>query len=257
VLASFSVERVVDPTQVQSTVAPVIPASVATGVQNKVLEIHETMTFDSQSQVLTLNLFPMQAGSTIPTPPGGVGPGTVFSTMALKVDKIYTTCKPNTAVMFVGSIAANSSVYPFGNIAGAAAAVIAGLTNDNPPLIKNVVELEAGIAAIYTPAGAGTVTFSTSPVVPPGTSNGPMIVVNAPAVTAIPIVTLDASATTSPNMPLTFQWTVVAGAADIANSKAATATGYILGSAGSYTFRVTVTDSKGNISTKDVVVQSL
>src|ERR1043166_8816082 len=64
-LSSCSVERVVDPAQVLSTITPSIPASVSIGVQNKVLEIHETMTFDSQSQVLTLNLFPMQVGSPI------------------------------------------------------------------------------------------------------------------------------------------------------------------------------------------------
>src|SRR4051794_21895092 len=49
-LFSFAVERVLDPAQILSTIPPVIPAAVATGVQNKVLEIHETMTFDSQNQ---------------------------------------------------------------------------------------------------------------------------------------------------------------------------------------------------------------
>jgi hypothetical protein len=58
-------------------------------------------------------------------------------------------------------------------------------------------------------------------------------------------------------MPLTFQWTVVAGAADIANAKSAKAIGYIQGGAGLYTFRVTVTDSQGNVATKDVAFQFL
>jgi hypothetical protein len=254
-LLFFSVERVVDPTQVLSTVTPLIPASVATGVQNKVLEIHETITFNNP--VLTLNLFPMQAGSPIPTPPHGVIPGTVFSTMAVNVDKVYTTCTPNTSVMFVGTVAADATVYPFGNRTGAPAAVFVGLTNDNPPLIKNVVELEAGIAVSYSPTGAGSILFLSAPVVPPGTNNGPGIVVNVPQLTTLPVVTLDASATTSANPPLTFHWTVVAGAADIANASSAKATGYILGSAGSYTFRVMVTDSKGNVMTKDVTIQYL
>jgi hypothetical protein len=256
-LASYAVERVLDPAQVLSTITPIIPASVAVGVQNKVLEIHEAMVFDSQSQVLTLNLFPMQTGSPIPTPPGGVVPGTVFSTLALKVDFIKTTCTPNTAVMFVGSIAANSTVYPFGNVAGTPAVVLAGLTNDNPPMIKNVVEVQGGIAVLYSPTGAGTITFTAGPVTPPTTSSGPNIVLKVPDLTTIPTVDLDASATTSSNLPLTFHWTVVAGAADIANPTSAKALGYILGSVGTYTFRVTVTDSKGNVSTKDVNVQYL
>jgi hypothetical protein len=215
------------------------------------------MTFDSQSQVLTLNLFPMQTGSPIPTPPGGVVPGTVFSTLALKVDTIKTTCTPNTSVMFIGSIAANSSVYPFGNVAGAPAVVFAALTSDNPPMINNVVELQGGIAVLYSPTGAGTITFTTSPVTPPTTSGGPNVVVNAPPLTTLPSVDLDASASTGSNLPLTFHWTVIAGAADIANPTSAKATGYLLGSIGIYTFRVTVTDSKGNVSTKDVSVQYL
>jgi hypothetical protein len=197
----------------------------------------------------------MQTGSPLPTPPNGVIPGTVFSTMAVNVDKVYTTCTPSTSVMFVGTVTADATVYPFGSRVGAAAAVFVGLTNDSPPLIKNVVEVEAGIAASYSPTGAGSILFLSAPVVPPGTTNGPNIVVNAPQLTTLTAVTLDASATTSANPPLTFHWTVVAGAADIANANSATATGYILGSAGSYTFRVTVTDSKGNVMTKDVIVQ--
>jgi hypothetical protein len=257
-LASFAVERVIDPTQVLSTVAPTIPASVATGVQNKVLEIHETMAYDSQRQLVTLNLFPMQTGSPVPTPSGGVLPGSVFSTLAMKVDTINTTCTPNLSVMFVGSIAANSSVSSFGNISGAPAMIFVSLTNDNPPAVKNVVELQGGFAVIYSPTGGGTVTFTLTPVTPPGsTGSGPTVAITANSLTTISTVDLDASGTTGSNMPLTFHWTVVAGAADIAGASSAKAKGYLLGGVGTYTFRVTVTDSKGVVSTKDVTFNYL
>jgi hypothetical protein len=115
----------------------------------------------------------------------------------------------------------------------------------------NVVEFSA--------AGAGTITFTSSSVTPPGTTGGgPSIVITAPnSPTTYRIVDLDASKTTGSNPPLTYQWTVVAGAADIANGTAAHATGYIQGGAGTYTFRVTVTDAAKNVKTQDVSIQFL
>jgi hypothetical protein len=159
--------------------------------------------------------------------------------------------------MFVGTVATNTPASPFGDVTGAASAVSVGLTNDNPPKITNVVVLQGGTSVEYSAAGAGTINFATSPATPPPSSAGPSIVLNVLDLTGLPYVTLDASATTSGNLPLTFQWTVVSGAADIGNANSAKAIGYILGGIGTYTFRVTVTDSAGNVSTKDVSVQYL
>jgi len=256
-LVSFSAERVLDPAQVLSTLTPVLPPGLLTGIQNKVMEIHESIIFNEQNQVLTLNLFATQTGAPLPTPPNSLAPGSVFSTLALKTDKVYTTCTPSTSLMFVGTIAANTPPSPFGNLTGVPAAVSVGLTNDKPPKLTNVVVLEAGTAVAYSTAGTGTVTFLSSPVTPPGSNEGPSIIIKAPDLTTIPVVDLDASATTSDNPPLTFEWSVVAGAADIANAKSAKAIGYILGSIGTYMFRVKVTDSKGNVSIKDVNIQYL
>jgi hypothetical protein len=255
VLASFSAERVLDPAQVLSTLTPALPPGLGAAVQSKVMEIHESISFAAQNQVLTLNLFPMQTGAPLPTPPNSLTPTSVFSIVALKVDKIYTSCTPGTSVMFAGTIATNAPPSPFGNLTGAPAAVSVGLTNENPPKITNVVVLEAGTSVAYSAAGAGTITFAASPVTPPGSNSGPGIVLNVAQLTTLPFVDLDASGTTSDNLPLTFEWTVVAGAADIGNAKTAKAIGYILGGAGTYSFRVKVTDSKGNVSTKDVDVQ--
>jgi hypothetical protein len=257
VLLSFSAERVLDPTQLFSTLKPTFPAGLAAAVQSKAMEIRESITFNSQNQVLTLNLFPTQAGALLPTPSGSLTPASVFSILALKVDKVYTTCKPGTSLMFVGTVATNTPPSPFGDVTGAASAVSIGLTNESSPKVTNVVVLQAGTSVEYSAAGAGTITFAASPATPPPSSAGPNIVLNVLDLTGLPYVTLDASATTSGNAPLTFQWTVVAGAADIGNANSATAIGYILGGIGTYTFRVTVTDIAGNVSTKDVSVQYL
>jgi hypothetical protein len=257
VLLSFSAERVLDPTQNLSTLTPVLPPGLSTAVQNKVMEIHESIIFNSGNQVLTLNLFPAQTGAPLPTPPNSLPSASIYSILAMRVDKVYTTCTPSTSLMFVGTIATNTPTSPFGNVTGAPAAVSVGLTNDNPPKITNVVVLQAGTSVEYSAAGAGTITFASSTVTPPPPPSnvGPNIVLNVPDLTTLPFVDLDASGTTSQNLPLTFQWTVIAGASDIGNAKTAKAIGYILGGIGAYTFRVTVTDSKGNVSMKDVTVQ--
>src|SRR5690242_8597128 len=92
VLVSFSVERVLDPAQVLSTLTPVLPPGLSPAVQNKTIEIHESITFNAQNQLLTLNLFQEQTGAPLPTPPNSVGSGSILSILAMKVDKIYTTC---------------------------------------------------------------------------------------------------------------------------------------------------------------------
>jgi hypothetical protein len=263
-LVAFSVERVLDPTQISSTFPATFPAGLATAVSSKVMEIREGITFNSANQVLTINLFPVQTGAPIPTPANSITPGTIFGTLALKVDKVYTSCTPNASVMFAGTVATNTPSSPFGNLSGEPAAVSVGLSSTGststttPPNITNVAVLIAGTAVEFSAAGSGTITFTSGPVAPPGSTGGPNIVVASAGPTAYRIVDLDASGTTSTGGgTLTFKWIVVAGAADVANPTMAKATAYIQGGAGVYTFRVTVTDSQGNVSSKDVNVQFL
>jgi hypothetical protein len=253
-LLTFSAERVLSPTQISSTLTPTFPSGLAAAITANTMEIHESFAFNAQNQVLTLNMFPLQTGSPVPTPATAMVPTTVFNIVAIKVDKIYTSCTPSASVMFVGTVSTNTPVSPFGNLTGAPVAVSIGLTSDNPPKVTNVAVLLAGTALEFSAAGAGNITFTSTPVTPPGSTGGPNIVVTATSPTAVRIADLDASATTSNNLPLKFQWTVVAGAAALSNSTQAKASVFIQGGAGTYTFRVTVTDSQGNVATKDVDV---
>ena len=252
-LQSFTVERTLPLTAFNSSFTPAFPTNVQTGVTANALEIREGISFSPQNQLLTLNLFTVQPGAPAPTPLGSIG--SIFSTFTIKVDSIYTSTGPRPGVMLVGTVATNTPSSPFGNLSGAPATVSIGFTNDTPPKINNLVVVVAGQVVEFSGAGAGTVTFFNTPVTPPGSGGGPTISVLPAGPTAIRVVNLDASATTSPNTPLKFHWSVVAGAADVANQDSALATGYILGGAGVYTFRVTVTDSKGNTSSQDVNVQ--
>jgi hypothetical protein len=249
------VERVINPAQVLSTHTPIFPPGVQPVLQANALELRESINFSAPDQLLTLNVFTVQTGAPIPTPPGSIPPASIVSILSIKVAMTLTTCTPNTSLMFVGTVATNSPPSLFGDLSGAPAAISVGLTNDTPAKITDVVELEAGTAVAYSAAGAGSITFLSSSVTPPTSGGGPNIVIKAPDLTTLTAVDLDASGTTSPNQPLSFAWTVVAGAADVANPKSAHALGYLLGSVGIYTFRLTVTDSKGNVSTKDVNIQ--
>jgi hypothetical protein len=256
-LQTFSVERTLPLSAFNSTFTPTFPPNVLSGVQSNALEIREGINWSSPNSLLTLNLFTVQPGAALPTPTGGIPSGSLFSTMTIKVDAIYTSSGPRPGVMFVGTVATNTPVHPFGDLTGSPAAVSIGYTSDTPAKINNVGLVVSGMVMEVAGTAGGTVSFISSPVTPPGSGAGPAIVIAPVGLTTIRVVNLDASATTSPNMPLTFQWSVVAGAADVAGPTAANATGYILGGAGTYTFRVTVTDSKGNVSTKDIDVQFL
>jgi hypothetical protein len=259
VVQSFSVENALAANQVLATATPKFPANVLAGIGTTppALELRQFATYNADNQLLTLNLFTVQPGAALPTPTGTIAPNSIFSILSIKVDKVYSSCTPNASLMFVGTIATNTPASPFGNLTGAPAAVSLGLTNDNPPKLTNLATLIAGTVVEYAASGGGSVTFTAGAVTPPGSGGGPTVVATAPDLVAFRIVDLDASGTTGGTAPLTYQWTVVAGAASVSNNTSAKATANILGGAGTYTFRVTVTDAKGNVATKDVNVQFL
>lgn len=252
-VASFNTERAVPLTAFSSSFTPTIPPAVQTGVTSGAMEIRETVAYDAVNQVLALNLFTVQTGSPLPTPANTIPASSIFSTLSIKIDKVYVESLPTPGIMFVGTVSTNSPASPFGNLAGAAAAVAIGYTSDTPPKINNVVTLIAGTVVEYTPSAAGTVTFTSSPVTPPG-STGPAIVIANVGTTSARSITLDASGTTGSNTPLTYSWSVVSGAADVSGRTSAVAAGIIYGGPGTYVFKVTVTDANGNVASQNISV---
>ena len=103
----------------------------------------------------------------IPTPPGPNLTASTFSIASMNVDKIYSSLSPRPNVMLTGTITTNSPLSPYGNLAGAPAALSFGYTKDTPPKLTDVVLLISGNAVEFSPAGAGTLTFV--PVAPPPT----------------------------------------------------------------------------------------
>jgi hypothetical protein len=274
VLNAFTIERVLTPNQFTSTLTPTFPPGLIAAVNgpNAAVEIREGLTYNTQNQLLTLNLFPAQVGSTSPVPIGSLTTGNgstfannmIFASLSVKVDRVYVSCNPGTGVMFVGTVATNSPVSSFGDVSGAPIAVGIGLsaptgtstggTTTNPS-ITNVSVLIPGRVVEYSAAGVGTVNFTNTSVTPPGTSGGIAIAVLPVAPTTFRVVDLVASSNVT---TATYKWTVKAGAADVANQNTAHALGYIQGGAGTYVFTVTVSDASGNVlGSQDVTVMFL
>ena len=273
-VTAFNIERTLDLSTVQSSLTPVIPSTVQMAIANKALELRESVNFSPQDSLLTINLFAVQPGSPLPTPATtNLGAG-LLSAASIKVDKVYIatvqgvnttpatttastttpTATPANSLMFVGTVAGNGPASPFGDLTGTPAAVAVGFTGDTPPKINNVVILFAGIEVDYAASDTGTLTFTSSPITPPGTSgNGIQIVIKTPASTVMNFITLDASSTSGGTAPLKFSWTVTNGTATIfgANNPIATAQ---LSTLGTYTFMVTVTDANGKTATQTVNV---
>lgn len=103
---------------------------------------------------------------------------------------------------------------------------------------------------------SGSATRTATVTVAAGT--GPVIVFPSDILyTSVRDIKLDASGSFSPagNNPLSFYWTVREDKATIANRTSATPSVVLTRSAGNYIFDLTVTDSKGNSTTKTLTVR--
>jgi hypothetical protein len=250
-LQSFNIERVLDTKQVLTSLTPNLPPVVAAGLAAGTLELRESFNFNPTNQVVSFNAFVVQAGAPIPTPPSPSLTASIFSIASMSVDKIYSSITPRNSLMLTGTMGTNSPVSPYGSLSGAPTVLSFGYSNDTPPKINDVVVLIAGSAVEYSASAAGTLTFVTAPPPPPPGST-PQIVISSPTSVYTKIADLDASQTTSPNLPLSFSWVVVNGNADIARATSAKALAYLNGGFGLYVFKLTVTDAKGNMSTQTV-----
>jgi len=126
--------------------------------------------------------------------------------------------------------------------------VAASGTNNVSPTVTTVYTLTASNASGSTTRTA-TVTVGKS---------GPVIVfASDPVYTTSRDVRLDASGSSSPsgNTPLQFYWTVRSDKAVIYQRNSPTPNVYLPGTPGNYIFDLTVTDSKGNSTTKSLTVR--
>jgi hypothetical protein len=260
-ISALTLERTVALSGISATATPNIPASLRSALTSGALEFRQQFSLNPTTNVLTVTDFAAQPGSASPTAPQNMNFNNVFSSETFNVDKIYSSCKPTPSLLITGTISQNFPVSPIGNLVGVPAAISIGYTTDNPPKVTNAIIVYAGIGSIFTPTATGTLTFPAGSVTPPGTNQGPAVVIagGINQSTAQKQISLDASGSTSTpaGLQLTYVWTQVNSnqAAAINNPNTATPLITFAGGKGTYIFEVTVTDSKGNSSKQQVTIE--
>lgn len=242
-----------------TTLTPNIPANVLAAIASGALEVREQTNYDVQNNVVNVQAFTTQPGSPSPTPSNTIQTGNVLWGFRIQVENTYFSCQPVPSVLVVGRILSNYPNTPFGNANNALVAIGFGYTTDNPPKVNNVTMLVPGVAGLYTPAAVGTLTFPTSTVNPPGTTDNNPVIVFRPGqtqATASKQIFLDASQSKDPNnLQLTYAWRQVNTNLPASISNGSTATPLVtFGPKGDYTFEVTVTNSQGGKSTAQTTV---
>lgn len=257
-LTSFSIENTVKLTNFLATTTPNIPANIIAAITGGAQEIRERLIYNPGGNTITATVFLVAPGSPSPTPLSSNITSTTLATYAISIDKIYQSCTPTPAIMFVGTVTSSSggalvSAGPFGSLVGDPAAISVGYTNASPPVLSNVVTLFSGIGVSYSAAGSGTVTFPVVAVTPPGSNgSGPTIVLN-PNFSSTGVnqvnqnfLTLDASGTQGATK---FAWSANPPVTFIPNSADAAVEQVQLPSKGDYVFTLTVTGNGGTTST--------
>ena len=261
-LSAFNIERTLSLTSssgVFTTMTPTIPPAVLQAITSGALEARERAVLNTTNDTIMVQAFTVQPGSPSPTVPSTIHSSSVVYNYSVKVQNMYFSCAPNPSGIIVGTIQSNYPVTPFGNLTGAPVVITFGYTTDNPPKINNVNFIVPGVAGLYTASAAGTLTFPTGPVTPPGSNpTGPVVVISGgnTQVAAQRQLYLDASRSTDPNnLQLTYVWRQVNTNVQAAIANANTATPLVtFGGTGDYTFEVTVTNSAGESSTGQVTV---
>lgn len=250
-ITSFSIERVIQLSNILTTLTPNVPANILAAITSGAQEIRSRIVYNPTQGTLTDTTFLVAPGSPNPTPLSiDVTQQTILG-WVVNVEKVYTSCKPTPSIMFVGLVS-SSFPAPFGNLGGVPGALSIGYTTDSPPKINNVVALAAGSVVAYSAVANGTLTFPAAPVTPPTTAGVPNIVINPVPVTSGSLQVffnpyhVDASQSTDPNnLALTYMWSSDKPVNFQPSNKDAAPNIQFSSGAGDYTITLTVTNSAG------------
>ena len=254
-ITAFNIERTVALNNVLTTLTPNAPANVLASIQAGAQEVREQIVYNPQLGTVTSTVFLVAPGSPTPTPANTAAQNAIQST-TIQVSQILSSCSPTPSLLLVGTITASPASGVFGSVNGAPAAVSVGYTTDNPAKINNVVVLVAGQLVAYSSGAAGTLTFRSTPVTPPGSTGAVTVKVkfaggtiaqpNTATQTPISPLLIDATGSTGTGA-LTYAFTSLAGHSPLSVVQTGTpGIVYIQFPApGDYSLVVTVTDSTG------------
>ena len=259
-LKSLTLESVVPIENVNSTIAPNIPASLLSALTGGTMELRQQLNYNAAAKTLMVIGISEPAGSPLPTPSAATGVTTLW-TYTVNVDRVEMTAKPGNAVVFLGSVASGSSSTPFGDISGALVSVSAGyLAPTGTSSSTTFVGISTGIAgsaSLFSRQGSGTVVLGSSP-----TGGVPMAVAGPKNfISGTPQFQLDGTHSTDPSGgTVTYHWTFVPFFGTTANllgadtaSPTVTVPSYA-DAEGDYTFQLMVSNSAGLSATDTVTV---
>jgi len=167
---SFSIERAVMAADTDTTYPTVLSSQILSSLAAGIMETREQLVYNPQANTLTSTVFLVAAGTSLPTPASVNIAASTLAVYTISINQVLSSCSPAPSLMFVGTVtsSAGGADAPNGiyglTFSGTPAVVSIGYTLTNPPVINNVVTLFAGVAASFSPAGFGTLTFPASGV---------------------------------------------------------------------------------------------
>lgn len=100
----------------------------------------------------------MDPGAELPTSSNVDFPSVRFAWITVKVNKLYSTCKPTASIMLTGTTVSGFPIYA--PPAGAPYAFSFSYTMDAKPVFNDIVSLSAGVALLYRDTAPGTITWT-------------------------------------------------------------------------------------------------
>jgi len=252
---SLTLERILNPANVATSLPSLIPQPVMTGVASKSLEVRESFVYRPGSGTVNYIQFSVPAGTPIPTPPSVDISGSTYFVAVLAVQKISVGSNPTyPSVQFSGTIA--STQGPLGSITGTPATLSFGYTNPKLPTFNDVLSTISGVSAGYSAAAVGEMTLMQAPI-----ANSPCstpLVITAPTLaTTTNYVNLDGSQSFDcSGQPLTYQWHVLTpnGSVTVYSPTSPKAVARLNAGPGQYSLTLTVTNANGISATSSILV---
>ena len=139
-----------------------IPPNILAGLQNGTLELHDRITYNSETNQLLNLILVLPGGSPVPSPPDTDLKAATFLFIDVSIDHVYLTCQPYAAALFVGII---RDGYPLlGDPTGTSYTFEFGYntkTTDPTKLFRDIASVSSGLGVQYHDYAGGSLSLAT------------------------------------------------------------------------------------------------
>ena len=253
---SLTLERMLDPANIATTLPSLIPQPVLDGVTSHNLEIRDRFVYPPGSGTVNYTQFTVPTGTPMPTPATvDISKSTLFVAQ-LAVQRISVGSNTNyPSVQFSGTLA--STQGPLGSVTGTPAALSFGYTNPTQPDFNNILSSISGITSGYSASGVGEMTLMQVPI-SDNPCSGPIAITPTVIATTTNYIELDGSQSFDcSGQPLTsYQWGVLnpLGSVTVINPTLPMAFARLNDGPGEYSLTFTVTNANGVKTTLGILV---